>query len=237
MLDEIRKRLNDDKQKPPCRVVSTSLIEAGVDVDFPAVYRELAGLDSIAQAAGRCNREGKNGPEESIVTYFRTENPIPLLQRQNTVAAASAIAGGGDPGDPDTMERYFSILRYNIGENTDKSSAVEGLRKGIAGCALPFETVAKHFHLIEDNSRTVYIPLGEGEALCEILRGGHATKQDYRRAGQYSVSVYENHYQALYAAGALEPLAEDGAILTNLRLYDSEKGLSLAAESGQAFFA
>lgn len=234
VLDEIRKRL---KVGLPCRVVSTSLIEAGVDVDFPAVYRELAGLDSIAQAAGRCNREGKNDPEESIVTYFRTENPIPLLQRQNTVAAASAMAGGGNPGNPETMKQYFSILRYNIGENTDKSGAVDGLRKGISGCALPFETVAKHFHLIEDNSRTVYIPLGEGKALCDRLLGGFATKQDYRRAGQYSVSVYENHYRALYAAGALQPLNEDSAILTDMRLYDSEKGLSLAAESGQAFFA
>lgn len=233
VLDEIRQRLREGL---PCRVVSTSLIEAGVDVDFPAVYRELAGLDSIAQAAGRCNREGKRSPEESIVTYFRTENPIPTLQQQNTAAAASAMSGGGDPGTPGTMERYFSILRYNVGENTDKSGAVQALRNGIAGCGFPFETVARDFHLIEDTSRTVYIPLENGKALCNRLLDGFATKRDYRRAGQYGVNVYENHYRALDLAGALLPLSSDSAVLADTGLYSPKTGLSLTAESGKAFF-
>ena len=93
----IRQRLEDGLT---CRVVSTSLIEAGVDVDFPAVYRELAGLDSIAQAAGRCNREGKRSADSSLVTYFQSENPIPALQRVNIRAAQEALQScAGDFGE------------------------------------------------------------------------------------------------------------------------------------------
>lgn len=69
-LDDIRQRL---KEGLPCRVVSTSLIEAGVDVDFPVAYREQCGLDSLLQTAGRCNREGRRGAEESIVYRFRLD--------------------------------------------------------------------------------------------------------------------------------------------------------------------
>ena len=58
MIQEIQKRLNSEN-RDKCIVVSTSLIEAGVDVDFPVVYRVMCGLDSIIQAAGRCNRERK----------------------------------------------------------------------------------------------------------------------------------------------------------------------------------
>lgn len=232
ILDDIRQRLADGL---PCRVVSTSLIEAGVDVDFPTVYRELAGLDSIAQAAGRCNREGKRNVKDSIVTFFRSEVPPPILQRQNVVAAACAMQDGGDPSTPDTMQRYFSILRYNIGENTDKSKAVVSLRNGISGCYLPFKTVADRFHLIDDASVTIYIPLGEGEVLCQRILEGFANRNDYRKAGQYSVSVYENHYRALYSAGVVQPLTQDSAVLTDTSLYNMKTGLSLAAESGKAF--
>ena len=79
-LDEIRNRLMAGEI---CRVVSTTLIEAGVDVDFPAVMREAAGLDSILQAAGRCNREGKHSAEDSMVTVFKTEGKCSPLFSAN----------------------------------------------------------------------------------------------------------------------------------------------------------
>ncbi len=161
-LSEVRRIL---KSGGTCRLVSTSLIEAGVDVDFPAVYRELAGLDSIAQAAGRCNREGKRPADSSIVTYFETERPAPLLQQVNIGAAREALADGDDPGDPMTMRRYFQSWRSLRGDNLDQSNAVGSLRRGIRGCSFPFETVAKNFHFIDQENYTVYIPQVRGDNL------------------------------------------------------------------------
>lgn len=229
VLATIREQL---KKGLPCRVVSTSLIEAGVDVDFPAVYREIAGLDSIAQAAGRCNREGKRNAKDSIVTWFQSENPVPVLQKVNIQAAREALKQGGDPGDPQAMNRYFAALRSLIGENMDKSQMMKALREQL----LPLKTVSEAFHLIEEDTYTVYIPQGEGETACQPLLEGRANREDYRRAGQYGVSIYGQHFQNLLAAGDIQLLSEDSAVLTNLSLYDPEMGLSLNADTGKAEF-
>ena len=83
-IDEIRARLDAGM---PCRVVSTSLIEAGVDVDFPVAYREQCGLDSLLQTAGRCNREGRNEPADSLVYRFRLDGQAaPQMLAQNVSA-------------------------------------------------------------------------------------------------------------------------------------------------------
>ncbi|HAD25367.1 MAG TPA: CRISPR-associated helicase/endonuclease Cas3, partial [Alphaproteobacteria bacterium] len=75
ILAEIRQALDEGR---PCRLIATSLVEAGIDVDFPRLWRATAGLDQIAQAAGRCNREGRRPADESIVTIFQApDNPPP----------------------------------------------------------------------------------------------------------------------------------------------------------------
>ena len=239
ILEEIRRRLKDGE---PCRVVSTSLIEAGVDVDFPTVYRELAGLDSILQAAGRCNREGKRPAEESIVTIFeRTELP-PLLFRTAVGATRYALEDGRDPAAQETMQRYFCELRALSGETLDKYGVVKAFETGISGCTLPFRTVAERFHFIDENTRTVYVPVGEGAALVEQLKAGECSKELYRTLGRYAVSVYDQHFKALYAAGALltardiPALDESSAILSDLTLYDERTGLTLEPETGKAEF-
>ena len=238
LLDEIRRRL---KAGEPCRVVSTSLIEAGVDVDFPAVYRELAGLDSVLQAAGRCNREGKRAAGESIVTIFeRTELP-PLLFRTAVGATRHALKDGRDPAVQETMQRYFRELRALSGETLDKYGIVKAFEDGINGCELPFRTVAENFHLIDQNTRTVYVPIGDGAALVEQLKEGECSKGLYRKLGRYAVSVYDRHFEALHAAGALltardiPALDESSAILSDLTLYDERTGLTLEPETGKAF--
>ena len=239
LLDEIRARL---KAGLPCRVVSTSLIEAGVDVDFPSVYRELAGLDSVLQAAGRCNREGTRPAGKSIVTVFERTEPPPVLFRTAIGAAREALAQGRDPAAAETMGLYFRSLRSLAGTALDKHGIVKAFETGISGCMLPFRTVAEKFHLIDQNTRTVYIPYGAGAELLEQLRTQGGSRHLYRKLGRYAVSVYDQHFQALYNAGALLTAREipaldaESAILTDMDLYSDTMGLSLEPESGKAEF-
>ena len=231
-LDEIRERLKSGKT---CRVVSTSLIEAGVDVDFPRVFREMAGLDSILQAAGRCNREGKRSAESSIVTVFESENKVNKLIAVNRDAAEETVRDWTQPNTTSTIERYFKAYRDFL-RNDDKSGVITASEKGISGCGLPFEWLAKEFKLIDQNTFTVYISVGEGKELISRLREGERSRELYRKAGMYSVSIYENHFNALINAGAAEPFGDDAAILTDLSLYSDEKGLATDVTDGSALF-
>ncbi len=234
ILAEIRRRLKNGEL---CRVVSTSLIEAGVDVDFPAVYREMAGLDSILQAAGRCNREGKRTAQSSIVTVFHREAPAPPLFQMNIGAAVEAMAGGDSLDRPDTISHYFRSLRAFVGSGVDKTHTVDALKQGISGCQMPFRTVAEHFRLIDNATKTIYLPLGEGAEPVRRILAGEASLADFRLAGRCSVAVYEQHFAALLRSGGLLPLGDgESAVLSDLRLYDEQMGLSLEADSGYALF-
>lgn len=231
-LDEIRERLKSGKT---CRVVSTSLIEAGVDVDFPRVFREMAGLDSILQAAGRCNREGKRSAESSIVTVFESENKVNKLIAVNRDAAEETVRDWTQPNTTSTIERYFKAYRDFL-RNDDKSGVITASEKGISGCGLPFEWIAKEFKLIDQNTFTVYISVGEGKELISRLREGERSRELYRKAGMYSISIYENHFNALINVGAAESFGDDAAILTDLSLYSDEKGLATDVRDGSALF-
>ncbi|MGN1003094.1 MAG: CRISPR-associated helicase Cas3' [Oscillospiraceae bacterium] len=230
VLREIRQRLKEGR---PCRVVSTSLIEAGVDVDFPSVFREEAGLDSILQAAGRCNREGKRPASECIVTIFRGEDKAPPLFAIPIAAGQAAMDNHADLASQAAVTCYFQELLDLKGRAAlDQKGILTTLQKG----NLPFRTVAERFHLIENATRTIYVPRGEGAALTERLRQGERSRELFRKLGQYGVSVYGQHFDALYAAGDLELLDKEIAVLTNPALYSERTGLSLEADSGKGLF-
>ena len=229
-LEEIRRRLREGL---PCRVISTSLIEAGVDVDFPAVFREEAGLDSILQAAGRCNREGKRPVSESIVTLFRGEAAPPPLFQTAIGAGRMVLEQYDDIASRETIQAYFhTLLELKGAEAQD----IYGILPKIRTELFPFQSVAERFHMIDSPTRTVYIPLGAGAELVGRLRAGERSRALFRQLGQYGVSIYENHFAALDQAGDLERLEDGSAILATLSLYSEETGLSLEADCGKAFF-
>ncbi len=230
MLAEIRRRLQAGL---PCRVVSTSLIEAGVDVDFPAVYREEAGLDSILQAAGRCNREGRRAPEDSVVTIFQGEDAPPKLFATAIGAGRLTLGRFADIASREAVAAYFRDLLDLSGQQAQDR---EGILAKMKWEFFPFREVSDRFHLIDSPTVTVYVPWGEGAELLERLRAGECSRALYRRLGQYGVSAYPDHVRALHGAGALEPLEDGSFALRDLELYDEATGLSREAEGGQANF-
>ena len=230
VLAEIRCRL---KKEQPCRVVSTSLIEAGVDVDFPVVYRAMAGLDSILQAAGRCNREGKRNWKESVVYIFDTEAAVPPSMRQNVAATRRAMEDYVDMAATETVKSYFTALLYFL--KTEKDLDKQQIMRKIDSEAYDYPDVEKRFRLIDVEQSTIYIPRGEGAVLVKQWRSCGPDRELVRKLGLYAVSVYPQQYKELLSTGAAEPIAENAAVLTDMKLYSDTTGLAFHAVEGECF--
>lgn len=154
VIGRIKQRIKD---KAPTRVVSTPLVEAGVDFDFPVVFRAMAGLDSIAQAAGRCNREGDAA--KGLTHVFMPPERAPLgILRKGEDACISVLSGyDGDPLDIDLFKKYFDHLYYN--NDLDAKRICHHLRmdgKNLEELAVNFRTAAENFKLIEEED---YVPV------------------------------------------------------------------------------
>lgn len=236
-ITEIKSRL---KSKLPCVIISTSLIEAGVDIDLPVVYRELAGLDSILQAAGRCNREGKNITNDNPVWIFQLEEcPIPQMIRRYVDSTQRVMRIFKDITTPQAIEEYFSFYR-NLLDNSirsnpmDQANVMKAFEVGIEGCCFPFRQVSDKFKLIDDQTIPIYLPFGNGAALIDQLRKGDYNRSLFRQLGRYSVNVYPDHLQALLEAGAIECVDEQ-YVLIDLDAYDDALGLKLDVDSGKGW--
>lgn len=223
-LDAIRQRLKNNRN---CRVISTSLIEAGVDVDFPVVYRAMAGLDSIAQAAGRCNREGRLDGLGRVVVY-EPENPprMPWLQRCAGRAGETLRSlPAEDPLSLSAMRRYFELL-YDVQE-LDKKQIVKRLNASMGKDLLfPFREIAGEFRFIEDEGTALIVPKeDEAEELVQQLRFTEFPRPVLRRLQQYSVTVRSRDLARLRSDGAVEMIRDTYPVLRNMAAYSDDVGL------------
>ncbi|MBM9614798.1 CRISPR-associated helicase Cas3' [Desulfobulbus rhabdoformis] len=226
VLATIRQRLSNGL---PCRVVSTSLVEAGVDLDFPVVYRAMAGLDSIAQAAGRCNREGKLEYGQTYV-YEPDELPaMPWLQRRMTRTRETLRTfSGEDCLSLAPMQRFFELL-YDV-ESLDAKKIIKRLNpKPHQELIFPFREIAEDFRLIDDQGVGVIMPgLAEDQAsvalLIEQLRHSPFPQSAAKKLQRYAVVVRTNVLQRLHHQGAVEMIRDTYPYLSNAQAYNEGLG-------------
>lgn len=240
VLKKIRERLKNNEK---CIVISTSLVEAGVDLDFARVYRQIAGLDSMIQAAGRCNREGKRKLSDSMVYIFDLEESYPVQsQRQQMDVSKGILQDYADIADLKAITDYFTRLYHYRGTSLDKKKIMDEFQK----MECNFAKVAKEFRLIEENTRMIFINREpEADELLQELRIKGVTRERMRKAGQYCIQVYDNEksensfFDKLNGAGMLKPISEEMQDFYELAAgeqYSEEYGLDFSLEDGMALF-
>ncbi len=222
-LNKIRSALLDGS---PCRVISTQLIEAGVDIDFPVVFRSMAGIDSIAQAAGRCNREGTlcGGGQ---VFVFSPEDGLPAGHfRQTAQVSESVMRHHDDFLSLEAVTEYFRSLYWVKGEKLDEYQILDDFGEGAKNGDFPFRIVDKKFNIIEDAAESVIIPWNnEAEKIISGLRYSEYPSLFARKAQRFTVQVYPNVLGSLEYAGSVERLHDQYCVLINKDLYRDDLGL------------
>ena len=228
VFGEVRQWLDDGE---PCRVISTSLVEAGVDVDFPVVYRAVAGLDSIAQAAGRCNREGRL--DYGDVFVFDPQSPPPLGHHRETADTTRELMGRFDDLlDLDAIESYFELRYWKRKRLWDKEGVMDCFRGRGHDQVLDFRTAAERFRFIKQEQLPVIIPWRQGgEELVKRLRYGPPPGRDAARAAQrYTVQVPQRIWDSLENSGGIEVCHENFPVLIDSTRYHRVTGLALEAD-------
>lgn len=223
IIGEIRNRLREGKT---CRVISTQLIEAGVDLDFAAVYRARCGLDSLAQAAGRCNREGKRPTGE--VFFFATEAlPPPGLLRESAQSAEEVLRmrKGEDPLSPECLEEYYRLHFWRQADGMDDKQIMADVGDHPEKLQFYFQTIADKYRFIDQQATDIIIPWGEeGKRLAGRLRNEQLDRQTFRRLQPYCISLPVWEADRLQRAGVLA-VAGERLLLEDMRYYDDATGI------------
>ena len=215
-----------------CILVSTQVIEAGVDLDFPVLYRAMGPLDRIVQAAGRCNREGRLTDETGcnvkgkVFIFTPVDGRLPAGEYSTATQITAAILNSEscDLSDPRLFNLYFERLRYDCAQDAE---GIQNLRN-----QFNFPEVAKRFHLIDDvNNVAVAVRYGQGteviERLTDKIKFGHqpiVSREDYRKLQPYIVNITRNDLQTLINQGLVTRWLEGVWLFTGK--YDEVKGLT-----------
>jgi CRISPR-associated endonuclease/helicase Cas3 len=234
VLDEIK---SDLKQWQPVRLVATSLVEAGVDFSFPEVWRAETGLDSIAQAAGRCNREGEMEAGR-VVVFKPAAQTLPRAFLAGRDAALFPLQMD-EPLGLAAVHQYFKELYFNRGYpalDAVKIDEKPGILPAIARTPFnyQFTSIALGFKMIDETMRPVIVPWDDqAKKALEVLRKAESPPGwVLRKLQQYTVAVPEKTWQEMLKVGAIESVnphfGDRFVALENLELYDKKcTGLSL----------
>ncbi len=226
VIATIKARLQSNQ---PVRVISTQLVEAGVDIDFPVVYRAMAGLDSIAQAAGRCNREGKlneSGRLGQVRVFVPPKDaPVGLLRKGETACRIQAQMDGFDPQCPAEYARYFEQFYASLNDDGEKwyrGNLVPDDRE----YGMNLRTVGYQFKLIDDQAREpVLVAFGGNDSLLETLRNRGPSRDLLRRLQRSMVNLSRRDFAQAGSNGLLEEVSPGFWLWRGA--YTEELGLDL----------
>ena len=210
-IDRVKAALKDPSNNV-IRVVATQLIEAGVDIDFPVVFRQEL------QAAGRCNREGCLEQGETFVFGLQKSLPPGFMTQTNN--ARLGMGKDHDWFSPEAMEAYFKQL-YSRVNTFDKANIKELLYKP----EMQFETAALEFRLIDDNTTSVIVNWKNSMELVERLKNEGVSYSLMKALSQFSVNVRERDLKKLDEAGAIEEVLEGIFVIRDASFYDKQIGL------------
>ena len=232
VIASIRQKL---KAGEPVRVISTQLIEAGVDVDFPVVYRALAGLDSIAQAAGRCNREGKQDGKGKVFVFIPPASRLLGLMKFGEQACRSVLYRHRDGLlEPARFREYFAAYYGQLGRaGLDKLGICDLLESDAREAKLPLRTVADKFQLIDESqSVSVVVPYrnpdkdgADSLPLILQLKAGQIYRELTRKLQRYTVTLRQHEFDLLRRRNEIEEPHPGYFVLRHDTSYHGELGL------------
>jgi CRISPR-associated endonuclease/helicase Cas3 len=230
ILEDIRKRLKDGLS---CRLIATSLIEAGVDVDFPRVFRAEAGLDQIAQAAGRCNREGGRDPEASVVTVFEPAGYTTPREIEGLIGDFVRIKGKhADLFVPAAIQDYFEEVFWRVGDGLDREHILKMFRCDATGTNFAYRSASEAFRMIESGLLPVIVPRDQAacKAIAALDNPAIPSAKLARQLQGYIVQVPLKARALLMAnrhvmISAEETRGDQFATLMTPSLYSAEMGL------------